>query len=428
MDTFWKILRIIAKVILFFLVLCVSFILLLIITPTSETGEMSTSSVLSLLLSPIILACLSVSPLVWKKTRHADGKRIAKEDQKVIDNFRQSVDHLLNTPRPAPLTKEEYQAIRNAEAEWLEDHYDFSTVESVSRIPERMDLPRPPGDSPTGDVYYYLRYKARLYEESGAVELAIACMRKSIALMQLKYGDVYGKEECYSFVRMLVRNGYTQEARSAKERFDSYYSGGLDRMQLRSFQSICRQAADLNTDLLIMMSHASTCPECARFQGRVYSLSGKSKLFPPIPHTVLETGVIHPGCHHQFSPYIHKVTNAHMDYTLQLHPLKNPRYGRDIITFSNRPFVDDRTDECKATAEIAREKRRIEKLNKQRRDEVIIEQEIQKRNDYQDFEWLKAHFPEKCPASPSGYRRMKNQNTKNYQALKQLAAERGKYI
>lgn len=77
MDTFWKILRIIAKVILFFLVLCVSFILLLIITPTSETGEMSTSSVLSLLLSPIILACLSVSPLVWKKTHHSGDKHDA---------------------------------------------------------------------------------------------------------------------------------------------------------------------------------------------------------------------------------------------------------------------------------------------------------------------------------------------------------------
>ena len=45
-----------------------------------------------------------------------------------------------------------------------------------------------------------------------------------------------------------------------------------------------------------------------------------------------------------------------------------------------------------------------------------------------DYAWLQANLPERCPTSLTGYRRMRTQNTKNYQALKQLAAEKGKEI
>lgn len=45
-----------------------------------------------------------------------------------------------------------------------------------------------------------------------------------------------------------------------------------------------------------------------------------------------------------------------------------------------------------------------------------------------DYEWLQANIPDKCPTSISGYRRMKSQNTKNYQALRQLAADLGREI
>lgn len=45
-----------------------------------------------------------------------------------------------------------------------------------------------------------------------------------------------------------------------------------------------------------------------------------------------------------------------------------------------------------------------------------------------DYEWLQVNLPDKCPKSISGYRRMKTQNTKNYQLLQQLAADLGREI
>lgn len=58
----------------------------------------------------------------------------------------------------------------------------------------------------------------------------------------------------------------------------------------------------------------------------------------------------------------------------------------------------------------------------------ILEWESQRVKEEQDYIWLQRNSPEKCPKSLTGYRRMKTQNTRNYQALKQFAAELGREI
>lgn len=58
----------------------------------------------------------------------------------------------------------------------------------------------------------------------------------------------------------------------------------------------------------------------------------------------------------------------------------------------------------------------------------ILAKEATRAQEEKDFVWLETNLPEKCPKSLSGFRRMKNQNTKNYQLLKQLAAELGREI
>ena len=55
----------------------------------------------------------------------------------------------------------------------------------------------------------------------------------------------------------------------------------------------------------------------------------------------------------------------------------------------------------------------------------LIERREQLAKDETDFPWIQANLPSLCPKNISSYRRMKTQNTKNYQALKQAAAELG---
>lgn len=334
------------------------------------------------------------------------------------------------------VSPELHQQLRDFQSNWLERHYDFSTIEGIDSIPVLENLPgaptppsKSPVKSPTGEVYYYLHFKASQYLEEARYDLAIACQRKSNDLIALRCGHAYyGRDESMFLVKILARAGRIEEARREKSAIDSYYRNAASKLDQEIAQRTRTVAADFATDLVIMDAHGSVCPECAKFQGRVYSISGKNRLFPKVPDFFFTAGGVHIGCGHTFSPYIHGVNDPMLGYTLKVHPLQNPRYGKDIVTFSNRPFIDDRTDECKQAAEEFRKKRKLEEDAKRQYEDNMIEIEYLRGIDQRNYFWLQANLPEKCPKSFGGFRRMKNQNTKNYQLLKQLAAELGREI
>lgn len=222
--------------------------------------------------------------------------KISKQDHAVIDNFKKSVDILLNTPPPKSLTNKEYQEIRQSERNWLESHYDFSTVKSINDIPDKKNLPRPPGNSVTGDVYYYLHYKARCYADDLKYELAIACQKKSNALIKHRYGHYYGRKECYYLVKLYARAGLLDQAYREKGLIEQFY------------------------------------------------------------------GIPAPGS-------------------------RDAAYAQNMIKLAEKQGRDER-----------------------------------------DFAWLQKNIPSLCPKSKNGFCKMRKQNTKNYQILKELAAEAGKEI
>lgn len=338
------------------------------------------------------------------------------------------VDSIANASMPDPMTNEEYQSMRSSEAQWLEKHYDLNSVEGIKRIPAKKGLRCPITSGVTGQLYYYLRHKAYEHEENGKMDLAVACMRKSSELAMLDYGSRIQKQDLYPFVRILARSGRVKEAILQKEFVDRYCQEQRDKLDIEIFQRAIAGAKYFGTDLIIMDVNGAACAECAKYQGRVYSISGKNKKYPKLPSIFFETGRVHPGCSHTFSSFIDGVDNPMLDYTLSVHPLKNKSYGRNIVTFSNRPFVDDRTDEAKMQANAYISEREAKEEQEKRNDDSIIEYETKRGNDMRDFFWIKENIPEKCPKSVTGYRRMKKQNTKNYQILKQLAAELGREI
>lgn len=187
------------------------------------------------------------------------------------------------------ITPELYQQLRAFEAAWLERHYNFSSVEGVESIPVSSNLPGAPSPAGpvkghTGEVYYYLRHKAYEYEEAGKAELALACMRKSVALVLRR--NYFSTDDCYPLVKMLARFGHADEARKLKREIDATFG--------------------------------------------------------------------------------------------------------------------------------------IKKV-----DDTIIEAELKRRQEALDFQWIQNNIPDKCPKSISSYRRMKTQNSKTYQLIQQIAAERG---
>lgn len=323
------------------------------------------------------------------------------------------------------LSTESYQAHREQEALWLEQHYDFNSVKGIKAIPATKSIRNAPSGGATGEVYYYLQKKACAHEKAGNIELAVLCLKKSNDIIVVN--ELPCKSQSYNLVKLLAREGRIEEAEEEKERIDRYYDR-LDEKMNRATKGPNSKLLIPGEDLAIMSIHGSTCPECAKYQGRVYSISGRNRRFPKAPPFFFGTEGVHKGCGHTFSSYIDGVTDPMLEYTLSVHPLKNSQYGRNIVAFSNRPFVDDRTDECIAAAALVCAKAAAKAAEEQSYYDNIIEVEVRRGREARDFQWLQDKFPDKCPKSLTGYRRMKTQNTKNFQILYQLAADAGKEL
>lgn len=349
----------------------------------------------------------------------ASSKALTREEKALLSKISRINE------RGENITNELYQQFRDYEANWLERNYDFNSLDGVANIPVSKSVPRPPAPAGrikthTGEVYYYLRHKAYEHEAAGNIGLAIACLKKSVAI--LKCTGFYNPEECYPLVKMLARAGYVEEAYKEKADIDKRCADVHSLAQKRIMTDL---NWNLNGDLVIMDAHGAACSECAKYQGRVYSLSGKSKLFPKAPDFIIQGRCVHEGCSHSFCAYEHGISDDDLPYTLSVHPLKNKKYGANIVTFSNRPFIDDRTDECKKAAEVFLDKLKKENDQKQKYYDAMIETEAKRGQEARDFKWVQEHIPGKCPKNVTGYRRMKTQNTKNFQALKQAAEELG---
>jgi hypothetical protein len=138
-------------------------------------------------------------------------------------------------------------------------------------------------------------------------------------------------------------------------------------------------------DLVKMSSHATTCPVCAVYQGRVYSISGLTPGYPKL--SIAFSGGhanIHPRCRHVIAPYIVGLADD----------------AEGDRVFSNRPFnIDNRSKTAiEAYNQDQAEKRRL-------------------RLDRDQWERYKLALGDDAPKTLSGFRRMKGANSERWQQL-----------
>lgn len=423
MSIIKKVIIILAKIIVFLIIWFFAFAIMAAFLPTDSSGHPSGFSLILILFIPpaISFACLSRKRTVSTRTHPVTNPGALSSDS--IENAPITVAF-----SDSPMSNEDYQKMREDEWNWFESHYNTNTLKGIAKIPAVKGLRCPSTTGVTGQLYYLLRRKAYEHELNGNMELAVACMRKSSKLAMLDYGTRIQKQELYPFVRILARNGQVEDAIAEKEFIDKHCQELSEALDKSMFQEAVTAAKKLKTDFVIMSVHGAACSECAKYQGRVYSISGKSRKFPKLPDFFFETGRVHPGCSHVFNPFIDGVDTPDLDYTLSCHPLQNKAYGAGIVAFSNRPFVDDRTQAAKIEAQNWITQMAKKAAEEKKLEDSMIEYETQKGIDFRNFLWIKEHIPNKCPKSPSGYRRMKTQNTKNFQILKQLASELGKEL
>lgn len=279
--------------------------------------------------------------------------------------------------------------------------YDFTKIEDIEKIPV-FDCKNPNNSDNKctellgiyANLDYFLRIKATQYKKDN-LELAIAFLKKANELM-VNSSIAWQKKDYLRLVNYLRMNQQFDEARQEEEKINKLFSINIeDSNKYRHFQQTLEMAKSFNTDLVEMSKHYCCCGECAKYQGRVFSISGKDKRFPKLPDEVFIYGGIHENCNHSFRPFTYGAS----------FPLSCK--AEDIISYSNRPFIDDRSDEEK-----------LEYENKQKAQKEIEE-------DRKNYDKICEFLPDIAPKSFGGYRKMKNANSKNFQKIVEEARKKG---
>lgn len=304
-----------------------------------------------------------------------------------------------------------YLAIRDEEERRLNAAYDFNSIEGIRRIP--VPCHEVNGNSSTGCVEYYLRGKCFAnHWDAGRTELALACLYKAQELMFIS-NMIWKRRDFLRIVVYLHRAGKHEEADRELAQIDDFFAKQdihHDRV-LRTLSS----AKYLHTDLLEANSSSPCCEECAKYVNRIYSISGKDKRFPALPQEFLKKGSGHHLSCISLWPFTYGRSEPSFECT-------------DVVKFSNRKFVDERTLEEVKEYNDCFSMMQEEAKKEAEQEEHMIENAKLWRQDMETLEWLKKYLPQICPKSISGFRRMRTTHSKNYQKLVAEAAKLGKKL
>lgn len=182
---------------------------------------------------------------------------------------------------------------------------------------------------------------------------------------------------------------YGTGKRAYQVRLDSY-AAMVARSTTREAGNLARenQLTENGYDLMMMTEHYPTCEACAVLQGRVYSISGRDKRFPPLSRA-FPSGYrnVHPNCRHVMTYWIEE--------------MQSPEEIRAALARSNAPFTDNRSDE-----EIAL-------YSKQQADSRRM------RADRSQFERYRQRLGEDAPKSFHTFRRIKNADGQKWKEMQE---------
>ena len=109
----------------------------------------------------------------------------------------------------------------------------------------------------------------------------------------------YASTRIYEYLRLQLLDGkfISKSGRNYNLRD---YSKMVARTELRRAQTDATKNAckEYQNDLVQWSRHANPCPECAEFEGQIYSLSGNHPIYPFLSWEP----PLHPNCEHDISP------------------------------------------------------------------------------------------------------------------------------
>lgn len=267
--------------------------------------------------------------------------------------------------------------------------YDLTNPKDISNIATPVfRLDHPDKNARNLGVTGFLDYVLRLYADTQFkeknIDIGVASLRKATQLME-KSTIGWQKKDFYRIVSRLDKVGYFEEAEEWEKRINAMFP---TEYIFNNGNDACKTAEELGTDLVYTSWAEGQSAATAKYQGRIYSISGKDKRFPILPDFMkTPNDVCAPS-----GPFVY-YDGATIYYKGNEEPAQ---------AISWRPFIDDRTEE---------DKERYAKLlsNKAREINGTIETRIYYR--------IKQTLPDMAPKSQNAFYRMKEQNAEEYQEL-----------
>lgn len=148
------------------------------------------------------------------------------------------------------------------------------------------------------------------------------------------------------------------------------------------------RCGELGLDLVRCTTMPDCCPYCKKYEGKVYSISGKDKRFPALYETALQKGydIMHPNCRHEFIPFVEEMeTKESLD---------------KLIEKSNEKTEYNINDKL---------------FDKYKKDQALHKQWIA---EHREYDRLKEKLGDKMPYSTlAGFRRARRSETLQYKQL-----------
>lgn len=279
--------------------------------------------------------------------------------------------------------------------------YDIENADDINALPI-PDFAQYTNQGVTGTLDYILRMKASQIRRSGNHELSLILLMKTTELME-KSKTLWTLSDYQRLVTWLNEDGFPDEADRYNKMFREKYSREKFNEQVHSIN--LQNAKTLETDLVEADYFGGCCGECAKYRGRWFSISGKSKIFPKMPENY--------GC-----------TCPGLTFFPVMPGISEPTYcppDVDIIAYSNRPFIDDRTPEEIETYE----KHRAVQVAEEEFEKYKARWDMYKGRNEREYNKLMEICPDKAPKNFSSYLRMKNSNSTGYKKLIEIALANG---
>lgn len=237
----------------------------------------------------------------------------------------------------------------------------------------------------TGYLDYVLRMHSGLLWAAGEYNLSMICLGKACQLMLYSTID-WPRKEYYRIVNQNIELGRFKKANEWK-RWIEKYTPDPDTLGEENFKRVLKSCKYLRTSLVEVGDSSSCCDICAKYRKRIYRTSWKHREFPKFPDD------FHFKCCLNISPFCLRINEPSFECS-------------NIVKYSNRPFVDDRTDEERKNYESWMDRIAQDSGMKQTADlNHII------------YYWFKPKFPNDFPKTVGGFSRMRNANSVNYQKL-----------